>query len=112
MPKLVADTRIKYNMGTIVEKGDEFSVSDEEAKTLIADSSAHNPSDAKQDEQPQEPEAPATEPQNVEVPASPDSATRTELEQVASQVGVEGPFERFDTKADLHNAILEKQGQS
>lgn len=35
---------------------------------------------------------------------------RDELEAAAEQVGLEGPYEQFDTKADLVKAIEEKQG--
>ncbi len=67
----------------------------EELETQNADTKAVKQSTA--------PSTPVTPPKALE------KMNRTELEDYATQIGVEGPFERFDTKAALLEAIKERQ---
>lgn len=113
MTKLIAIHQVGHHGNSFANPGESFEVSDDEAKQLVA-SGAATAADAKHGEEADDQHAhgPAEPTANPDPEKPFDQMTRTELEDFATSIGMEGPFTSFDTKADLVAAIEAKQKEA
>lgn len=105
MPTVIADSGIMYQSKKY-QAGDSFEATKEDADWMVKQGVAHvekakeAPKAAPKPEQPKQPEGDTK-------PVS--EMNRTELEAHAKSVGLAGPYDQYDTKAKLIEAIKAHQ---
>lgn len=106
--QLIANETIKFDSGDAgtARPGQTFELEDAYAKPLIASGAAYPVEELDTDNVDTDA---VKAPSALSTPLTPskplDKMNRTELEEYATKIGVEGPFERFETKAALVEAI-------